>query len=367
MNCPLCGANEVSLFFESQLGWSVRSDWSPVPASSSVLVCDACGHLFKSAELTRRWSDYESYHVWDNSPMGDKVDFQGDFSITRSDALIGYLERLGVRPDSSRVLDFGCQRGAFLARLNGGGHAGFDVSEQYRATIESLGCSYHTPSSPPPAATFDVMTLIHVAEHLEDFAQAMAVGIQALRSEGRVLLQVPDAFTRATDLYVMDHCSHFSAARLDAAAAKAGLIPNQPTTSILSGELSGFYGKGRANGRVASAPSRDSYNRIKTWLTQGESALISLKASNAKCLVYGGGLVGSLIGAYLGDQVEAFVDDSKALQGGKLGGKPVVSLEGLSGQGQTLVVAVPPHATARASGRAVAAGFRAVAPYGRMD
>src|SRR5258708_6931009 len=135
--------------FQSQMNWGVRSDWTPLPVSTQVIRCCTCNHLFKSGVLSRSCSDYQDYHVMDDSPARDKIDFNSARPASRSGIVIEHLKQLGILHEGTTVLDYGCNRGAFVALLGQGDHGGYDVSEHYRPIIEKLGYSYFTPSERP--------------------------------------------------------------------------------------------------------------------------------------------------------------------------------------------------------------------------
>ena len=84
--CPACGDGEGRAFFRSNLGWSVRSDGTALPASAFVEECTTCGHLFKQAEDTGRWADYERYEAYGDDPGRDKLDFGTGAPVARSAA-----------------------------------------------------------------------------------------------------------------------------------------------------------------------------------------------------------------------------------------------------------------------------------------
>ena len=347
--CPLCGVH-AEAFFRSRLPWSVRSDLTPVASPAAVERCPSCGHLFKTAAAVRASADYRSYaRVYADSAQGDKMDFAG-VPVTRSDALAAHLKKAGFLRDGVTVLDYGCNRGSFLARLPQGRHAGFDVSPRYRPLVEGLGCAYHTPDDPPPAKSFDVLSLIHVLEHLESPAEDMKAGLRALKDGGLVAVQSPDPSTQPTDLYIADHAGHFSAAGLDAVFAAEGFRPVEAPRRLLNGEWTALYRRGKAD--PAAAIPADDASAIRSALESGEKSLLALCAASGPFTVYGSGNLGTLINAVLEGKVRAFVDDNPAWQGSERWGVPIRPSEALR-DGDEVVIAVPGGA-----GDAVAAKCR---------
>ena len=130
--CPLCMSFDAKILFESRLGVGVRSDLTTLYANSRIEFCAACGHLFKPSELVRRCSDYENYRFSNNSGGKDKIEFLSNGGLSRSTLIKDFLQQHGLLSSSSKLLDFGCNGGAFLAAINGKENGGFDVSEHYR-------------------------------------------------------------------------------------------------------------------------------------------------------------------------------------------------------------------------------------------
>ena len=187
--CPIC-TTPCQSFFRSKLGFSIRSDWTPLHLRTHLYFCKNCQHLFKPDDLVLQGSDYNSYSMWDNSLQGDKIVFEGgNPTVGRSLKIISYLSE--KYPKTKHILDYGCNRGAFLQHLQTKGHAGFDVSEQYRKNIEDLGFDYYSTYD-FPHNNFDVVTLIHVYEHLLQLQKDMLPATKALAKKGKVFIQIPN-------------------------------------------------------------------------------------------------------------------------------------------------------------------------------
>jgi SAM-dependent methyltransferase len=359
--CPVCAAGGAETFFESALDWSVRSDTAPIEGGARVLRCRACGHLFKPLEAVRAAADYRGYRgVFGGAADGDKMDFSAR-PVTRSDALIRALAGEGLLGPGARVLDFGCNRGAFLARLPPGRHAGYEVSAHYRPIVEGLGFSFHGPEDLPPGRSFGVVSLIHVLEHLPAPAADLKPALDALADDGRVLIEVPDPYSQPTDLYLADHVSHFSAAALDAALARAGLSPALSPRNLLAGEWTALYARkpgARPGARPSAPPTSAAQEALRASLREGERRLLALAAEPGPFIVYGAGVLGTLVASVLGAKAAAYVDDNPAWQGGEREGLKILAPSAADPRA-AVVVAVPPRAAAAVAARARAQGRRA--------
>ncbi len=360
--CPVCRSTRAEVFFKSRLSHSVRSDWATLPVPSVVLKCTECGHLFKRPSFVKSCSDYQAYSAWGNSQERDKTDFSLRSPLTRSAAIVRFLRDRSIAPDTHTILDYGCNRGAFLVLLGAGAHAGFDISEQYRSLIEGRGYKYFTPESPPPRCDYDVATFIHVVEHLSSVADDMKYGIEALKEQGVVLVQVPDVATQPTDLYVADHFSHFLKPNLIRAFLGLRFEPVEAVASILPGELTGLFRAAGVSGIAAPISKDRVYSLVKSSLNCGEDVLLRLKAEKTPCFVFGAGFLGSLVTAVLEGQVQGFIDDNKSMQAGTWAGLPIQGLIDVRSK-TTIVVAVPPSAALRVAKRCRAQGHSVEVPF----
>jgi SAM-dependent methyltransferase len=344
-----------------------------------------CSFLFKDPKLVISSSDYQNYKVLENSPERDKVDFASSMPVTRSQAILNFLvenQALNVEPGATggtspdnkkKVLDYGCNRGAFINLLKGSADvAGYDVSESYRPIIEKLGAKYYTPDGPPPENSFDLLTLIHVAEHLDPFHILIQDGLKALKRNGRVLIQVPDIENQPTDFYVMDHCSHFSASTLDLFMGKSGLKSTDAARNILPGELTNLYELGEKENPKVKKFSEQRLSKIISNLKSGEDKLLSLARSSSKFVVYGAGLIGSLVTAVLKDtqldnKVSYLIDDNPAFKGQKINGLDVLSLPDYKKSDGEILVAVPPAATLAVRDKCRAQSFEPLIPFTKVQ
>ena len=359
MTCPVCETGKASVFFKSGLSTSVRSDSVAVNSPVTVYLCSSCGHLFKDPATVKNTTDYQAYDT-----KRDKVDYSAQMPVTRSEALLENLRTRGLLTVSSRVLDYGCNRGMFLALLQKGDHAGYDVAENYRAAVEALGFQYFTPKAPPPKNSFDLLTLIHVYEHLPVPKENLSDGADALKSDGTALIQLPDPQIQPTDLYVSDHCHHFSPRTLDLSLATCGMIPLKEQMSPVHGEITRVYRKSlSAPPSKPSSPDFAALEKVRLALVHGEETLLALKSSGKPCVIYGCGSLGILISEVLRGQATAFIDDDPGTHGLKIQGLPVIPLSANKDRATTIVIASQPGSSAKLMNKCNQSGFSSIAPY----
>lgn len=190
----------------------------------------------------------------------------------------------------------------------------------------------------------------------------MKCGIEALKEQGAVLVQVPDVATQPTDLYVADHFSHFFRATLARAMSGARFEPVEPVTSVLPGELTGLFRAETGDGTAMSSQEDCVYSLVKSSLDRGEDILLRLKAEKIPCLVFGAGFLGSLVAAVLEGQVQGFVDDNERMHADTWAGLPIQGLLDIRSK-TTIVVAVPPSAAFRVADRCMAQRHSVEVPF----
>jgi SAM-dependent methyltransferase len=143
---------------------------------------------------------------------------------------------LRAHPGPGSVLDVGCGRGLMLADLarRGWRAVGVEMSEaaSHHARVE-LGLDVRVGDLTRlalPAASFDVVCLFHVLEHLPDPEAALGEAHRLLRPSGRLLIEVPNFGSlqarlsggRGFHVDAPRHLVHFTRPALLAALDRAG-------------------------------------------------------------------------------------------------------------------------------------------------
>jgi 2-polyprenyl-3-methyl-5-hydroxy-6-metoxy-1,4-benzoquinol methylase len=161
-------------------------------------------------------------------------------------ALATVLELVGARsvpvttsiPQSlssdARILDYGCGAGWWLRVMRDHGFSGlhgYDIDHPGLDDLARAGITVLRGPCSLPRASFDLIRLEHVLEHLVDPVGALSTLREALHPQGEIVLSVPNyaSWSRRVSgkdwsyLSLPHHLNHFNEGSLRSVAARAGL------------------------------------------------------------------------------------------------------------------------------------------------
>jgi len=130
--------------------------------------------------------DYEDYWKHTNDPDGVKRERSESDYLINFKAEIDFVNEL--KPNS--ILDIGCGIGWFLKATNASHKHGAEVSGYARMKSCEYGVIAENISS--FKSKYDVITLIHVIEHLEKPLEAMEEVKRLLKPGGHLIIATPD-------------------------------------------------------------------------------------------------------------------------------------------------------------------------------
>src|SRR6185436_20972094 len=199
--CRACARPKPELLHASSLDETLTSESKLRRGRLKIYLCSGCAHVMSDEGGLADVADYydrEYDSLLECADADDLYDLDADGQpIYRSQIQLENLGRLANLPSTGRLLDFGCGKGAFLARFQrehpGWQLYGCDVSERYRAFVEPLtgpGAFRVTPAGP-----FDLITMFFVAEHLIDPAETLTQLAALLAPTGYLYLTVPNVVT----------------------------------------------------------------------------------------------------------------------------------------------------------------------------
>ena len=241
--CNLCGGSDVEV-----IGTRDR-DAHPLRTT----ICRACGLVWSNprppADEVRRYysREYRLDYKGQSSPSLRHIARSARGALNRYETLAPYIK------PGDRILDAGAGGGevVYVLRKLGFAAIGVEPDEHYaRHARESLGAPVETgfiQDATFPSGSFDVVTMYHALEHVED-PSAILSRLRAWMADGGVLLvEVPNAEAVCIAPQHRFHFAHFynfNRETLEALGRKAGFQPVRTTTSSDGGNLIGVFTAG---------------------------------------------------------------------------------------------------------------------------
>ena len=233
--CPLCRGQASALFDQRDLhGYRLENR-----------ICQSCGLVFLSPRMSQEQlehfyaEDYRSLYHQRKEPTPDDLAVQSrraQFLITRfsnaSPAII------------ARHLDIGCSTGTLLnefSRQYGSTPVGIELDDAHREYASQHGIEAYSSLAGLPKdfeKSFDLVSLVHVLEHLPDPLETLAeVRDRWLKPDGWLLLEVPNLYCH--DSFEVAHLLSFSPTTLREVVRQSGFQVNwtithgQPRSDVL--------------------------------------------------------------------------------------------------------------------------------------
>lgn len=139
-----------------------------------------------------RYYDSEDYISHTDGKRGW---FEKIYHIVKVRALKRKLSLINKQhPEKGNLLDYGCGTGDFLvcAKKGGWNISGYEPSEKAKAFAEKKGISVSPDLHSFADATFDVITLWHVLEHVHDVPAQLKEFKRLLKPHGTLIVAVPN-------------------------------------------------------------------------------------------------------------------------------------------------------------------------------
>lgn len=294
MTCDICGSpmsEPVQSLFALP---SITSDCRSWTAGRSVKICEGCGvmkrvlHPLAEEEFKHVYVDYKSYP----EPEG------------RTAKILDFVK--DKMPSPKLVLDVGCGQGD-----------GIHVLREKFPDAGVIGYDPHNPLwNTRPQEKFDLITLFHVLEHIEDVHEMLAYVKSSLTKNGHVLIQVPYALMWPFDLVLADHWWHFSMHSLLLLLYRETFLVTYIGNDCIQKEITLVATLGNL---FPNLPTQK-LDRKKSieWLLSYKS---SLGAVDEKVAVYGTGPAAAWAGNILGDKVICYYDNDQNRVGKEFNGK----------------------------------------------
>lgn len=210
-NCNIC-EGELNQIISTQNSVSVSSDNKIVKASLVIYKCKSCSHIQKVKD-NQIQKVYEEYKKDDLVEGQDQTKFIDGKPFFRTDILVSTI--ISSLKEKKTLLDIGTGTGVFLLSCNKYLNLdlyAFDLNSRYKSKIESINNikEFYTNNLNGIDKSFDIISLIHVFEHIEKPLEALKILKSKLNKDGMIIIQVPSITENPNDILIYDHYSHFS-------------------------------------------------------------------------------------------------------------------------------------------------------------
>lgn len=216
--CPLCGSENHKVLQElKSFGLTVR-----------YYECQTCGLVFQNPAESQA-GDPEFYaqayrQVYQHSEQPTPKDLRQQ--RLRAEQTCQFLKESGISK-LGRTLDIGASSGLFLETLRenlGAQVVGVELGQAYREVAALKGITMFESLQALEASRperFDLVSLMHVLEHLNDPVEKLVeIREKLLSDDGYLLVEVPNLY--AHDSFEIAHLTCFSTHSLKESLAKAG-------------------------------------------------------------------------------------------------------------------------------------------------
>lgn len=360
-NCAVCGESKAEILHNQEF---YLPEGHPLAAGYEVLACQACGFVFADtvvdqAAYDQFYAKRSKYEDSKTSTGSGLADWDARRLRETADAIAG--QAAGT---DARILDLGCANGGLLGALKSKGFlelVGVDPSEACAAAtrkiynVDAVAASLY---SLPDLGLFDIITLSHVLEHLEDLQGAARNFARLLKPGGMVYIEVPDA-SRYSEFLIApfqdfntEHINHFSHRSLRRLMSAVGLVPFiegrktiESTKGVPYPALYGFYEAGKAE----AEPGRDEklvgqmrvyIERSRRMLHEMDETIGRALEKNRRVVVWGTGQLTSklLKQTRLAEaEIISFIDSNPIHHGELWMGKPVVAPQAVDSSASLLI------------------------------
>ena len=364
--CGICGVGVVEPLADYRSLRRVTSDCRPWPAGGLIGVCRDCDAVQKPADesfLADIEAIYASYAIYHQAAGAEQAVFEqtSGLPMSRSVRLLETFRRsVGLGPEG-RMLDVGCGNGATIRAFGriapGWTKAGTEFDGKYRVEVESIPGTepLHVGPVADVPGIFDVITMIHVLEHIVDPVEALRMVRGKLAPGGLVLIEVPHHAENPFELLIADHRTHFTADSLVRALAAAGYEAVSVAADWIPKELSVVARPAvAAPAATRAADPAEVRARVMAslaWLRKTASHLQRLGADGPLGL-FGTSIAGTWLATEAGDAVAFFVDEDPNRAGRTYLGRPVLAPADVPA-GSRVFVGLPAAVAAAICGRLV--------------
>ncbi len=301
--------------------------------------CPHCGAVQAPVDDEWRLQVERIYRAYDTyAAAGGKeqkvMSSGGAAPDSRSRVMVKWLRSLQLLPDQGELLDVGCGRGSFLEAFGvshpSWGLHGTEFDDKNIAVLAAIPGfkELQTGRFDEIEGNYDLISMLHVLEHIEDPVQCLAVLRERVGDNALLLVQVPDWSSNPFALAIADHATHFTPEILSNVARAAGWDPVAPVTHVVPKELTLLARASAPAGQSVFASPSESVlllNSRLAWLQNVRKQAVDTASQSKAFGIFGTAVAGTWLAGACNGRTEFFVDeDTNRIRSTHLG-LPIVS------------------------------------------
>ncbi len=211
MVCSIC-AYKIDKTFTLNLDFSVSSDGQIIFVPIEVYKCIKCNHLQK-ANSQKIKELYKTYRKQELFSQIDQIKLDNGIPLFRTEIIYTYIKN--YIEGKKTLLDIGTGTGAFLKTCSNNTKMelyAYDLNDIHKDSVLKIPnvIKFYENSLENIEKKFDVISVIHVLEHIDKAIEFLETIYTLLNSDGVIIIQVPNIWENNNDILMIDHLSHFS-------------------------------------------------------------------------------------------------------------------------------------------------------------
>ena len=318
--CHNCNSENLFLFKNFNNFLNVSSDCQKLNLKSELILCKDCNLLQKNCsknwnqEKTKIYKNYKMYSQSSNL-LEQKVLSNGKFE-SRSSLILKWIKKKYKINEKGKFLDFGCGIGNTLLTaetfLSNWEIFGYEPEKKNIEDFLKIRNKKRILSKLKSGHKFNLITLIHVLEHITKPKDVLKKISSLLEINGLCIIQVPYFINNPFDLIIYDHCSHFEPSNFFHLCEKTGLsidsIDNYPIKKELTIILKKHKNKNKPLKKILN--KKNLITKQINWL---EKVLIKMpKKSQSKIGIFGTSIASAWVSNNIKSSIDFYVDEDKS-------------------------------------------------------
>lgn len=357
MTCIVCNSDAIELVVEVPEP-NLTSSMKHVVQPFDLVICKSCGHIqnqFKQqVDLKKYYS--EEYDLFTQAEEEDVLTFSPSGTGVPNAELSFSLFAKDIKSlKAGKYLDVGCGKGAmlryFTEEFPQWQAYGFDVSEIYRPFLQKILPQKNVLIGDPGILSqfeesFDLVSAFEVLEHVESPTDFIRNAYNMLKPNGYLYLQIPDIEKAELDWLIADHLSHFNKGILEQTLQSLGfnvvLVTNEQAFASIQ-ILAQKTPEITCGAKDVVAENKRIMSGHLAYYGELETMVQKATQQTKLIAVFGTGTAATVIGLLLrkmGTDVTCFIDENPHRIGTQHLGVPVVAIEDIPRDTETVLLGV---------------------------